>query len=96
MKIRLTKKAETTLQELIDTAHTQLFSLSIGTPEYKEALDELDRLYKLKNLNKGFAISPDALIAVFGNLAGILLILNFERIGVVTTKALGFILKARV
>ena len=90
------KKSDTSLQDLIDTAQTQLFTHDVDTPEYAAALEKLERLYKLKNLSKDFHVSPDALLAVAGNIAGIMLILNFERIGVITSKAFGLLIKAKM
>ena len=40
-------------------------------------------------------VSPDTILLVAGNLLGILAVLNYERVHVVTSKALGFILKPR-
>lgn len=41
-------------------------------------------------------IDVNTVVLVAGNLAGILLILNHERLHVVSSKALGFVLKGRV
>lgn len=41
-------------------------------------------------------ISPDTLLVVLGNLVGILLILKFEKLDILTTKAINFVLKGRV
>lgn len=41
-------------------------------------------------------ISPDAILAVVGNLAGIALILNFERMEILTSRAIGFVMKTRL
>ena len=87
-------KDKTTLQENIDTLHTQLFSLTAGTSEYDDVLEQLERLYKLKNLNKGFHVDPNVLVAAGASLASVLLVLNYERIGnVLSSKATGFIPK---
>jgi len=88
-------KHETTTQDLIDTANTQLFGLQIGTEEYKNAADELERLHKLNSREKEnkFHVSADTLVIAGANLLGIALILNFERLNVVTSKALGFVRK---
>jgi len=40
--------------------------------------------------------SPDTLLIVGANLLGILLILNYEKLDIVSSKAVSFILKARV
>lgn len=40
-------------------------------------------------------VSPDTILLVAGNLLGILAVLNYERLHVVTSKALGFVMKPR-
>lgn len=41
-------------------------------------------------------ITPDTLLIVTANIVGILLVLNYEKLDIVSSKALSFILKARV
>lgn len=86
----------TSLNELIANVQTQMASYDANSEEFLVMSDQLDRLYKLKASNKHSRVSPDALVAVAGNLAGIGLILNYERLHVVTSKALGFVIKAKV
>lgn len=49
-----------------------------------------------KRFPKKEKISANTKAMIFANLAGILLILCFERLNVITTKALSFVLKGRV
>ena len=58
-------------------------------------LKEAENLMKQADLERRGKISPDTVIMVAGNLAGILLILNFEKVGVVTSKAMGLLIKLR-
>ena len=58
-------------------------------------LKEAEILMKEADLERRGKISPDTVIMVAGNLAGILLILNFEKVGVVTSKAMGLLIKLR-
>ena len=58
-------------------------------------LKEAELLIKQADLERRGKISPDTVIMVAGNLAGILLILNFEKVGVVTSKAMGLLIKLR-
>ena len=58
-------------------------------------LKEAEILMKQADLERRGKISPDTVIMVAGNLAGILLILNFEKVGVVTSKAMGLLIKLR-
>ena len=58
-------------------------------------LKEAEILMKQADLERRGKISPDTVIMVAGNLTGILLILNFEKVGVVTSKAMGLLIKLR-
>lgn len=66
-----------------------------NTKEYSATTDQLVKLYTLKNATQRPKVSPDTLVSVAANLTGILLILNFERAGVVTSKAMSFLGKLR-
>jgi len=50
---------------------------------------------KVKEFEKSRRVSPDTLAIVAANIVGILLIIGYERANVVTSKALGFILKSK-
>lgn len=86
------------LEEAIDKALLELINHQPYSTEYVKALEQIEKLYKLRapkpELQK--PVSLDAVLAVAGNLAGILLIINYERAHVITTKALGFIIKSRL
>jgi hypothetical protein len=85
------------LEKAIDDALLELAKTQSGTPEYDAILEEIERLYKLRlpEPEAQKPISKDALLAVAGNLAGIILILNHEKLHVISTKALGFVGKFR-
>jgi hypothetical protein len=57
-----------------------------------------DQVVKLKKLliesDSKKRVSPDAMAAAATNLVGILMILNFEHAHVMTSKALGFVVKS--
>ena len=65
--------------------------------DYEKVADQLCKLYKLKEVdnNSKKTVSADALVNLAGSLLGILAVINYERIHVVTTKALGFVSKIR-
>lgn len=91
----ITKPQPTVLDETIDAALAQLKGIEVGSDEYNRKMDQITKLYTLKEKNSPKRVSPDTLILVAGNLAGIVLILGYERAHVVTSKALGFVLKSR-
>lgn len=84
-----------TLDELINSLSLQMDTHDAFSDEYATMADQLKKLYSMKHEKKANRPSADTLAVVAGNLAGILLILNFERAGVVTSKALGFIMKPK-
>lgn len=90
-----TKKTETEagLEEVIGAVQDRLLKTDPDTDEFAKTVDQLDKLYKIKHQMRPDRLSKDALAAVVGNLAGIGLILGYERVHVVTTKAIGFVMK---
>ena len=60
--------------------------------------DDLNEKYQVyaEMLKPSWKFTPDTLLVVGGNLMGILLILNFEKMDIIRSKALGFVLKGRV
>lgn len=89
------KKPEPTkLDEAIDVLLDRM--LETGDPDkYAKMVDQLSKLYKLKEVHAPKRVSPDTLAIIAGNLIGIVLILGYERAGVVTSRAIGFVLKLR-
>lgn len=64
----------------------------------QEEWNDLNRKYQAytEMLKPSWKITPDTLLVVGGNLVGILLILNFERMDIIRSKAMSFVLKGRV
>jgi len=58
-------------------------------------VDELPKLYKLKEQHAPKRISPDTILLVAGNLLGIIIIVGYEHAHVITSKALSFVLKLK-
>lgn len=85
------------LEKAIDDALLELNALQADTPEYDIVLDKIERLYKLRlpEPEAPKPVSKDALVAGAVNLAGIILIINHEKLHVISTKALGFVGKFR-
>lgn len=81
------------LEKAIDEVFREMATRSSDSDEYAKMVDQLSKLYSLKETPK--RVSPDTLAIVVGNLAGIILIVGHERMNVVTSKALSFVLKLR-
>lgn len=58
----------------------------------KEHLLKVDEATSKKKIK----FSPDALLAIAGNLGGIVAILVFEKANVITSKGLGFVMKSKL
>jgi len=92
--LRITTKPDA-LQIAIDEALAQLNGLEVTSTEYTKTMDQVTALYKLQEKNSPKRVSPDTIAIVVGNLAGIALILGYEQAHVVTSKALGFVIKSK-
>lgn len=85
---------EDELQKVIDNTLRELQDHSAMSDEYDHILKQLKKLYELKTPTKERKpVDPNTLLTVMANLAGIGLILNYERLNVVTSKALSFVKK---
>lgn len=86
--------------KLIEIARDELIEKMRQTEpaseQYTAMVKNLEVLEKAKSHEKDRSISPDVALTVGGNLLGILAVLNFERLGVVTSKAIGMVLKAKL
>jgi hypothetical protein len=84
------------LDKAIDSVLIDMNSVTSDSEEYAAMADQLVKLMKLKKeIDPSWRPSADTLAIIASNLFGILLILNFERAGVVASKALGFITKLK-
>lgn len=82
------------IEELIDS-----LTMSIGledptSEDYKKMTENLKTLEEAKS--KEDEVSKDAMIGVLSNIGLALLILNYEKIGVITSKAFSLITKVKI
>jgi uncharacterized protein YfkK (UPF0435 family) len=93
---KLKKTEPTDLEIEIARLLEVLKNMDPATDEnYAKVSDHYVTLTKLHNeTNSKKRVSPDAMAAAATNLAGILLILNYEHAHVMTSKALGFVVKS--
>ena len=94
--MKISKETKKMLKERYDYLALEL--LKTEDPAKVTALkQEMDLYSSILDANRvEWKISPDTLLVVAGNLAGILLILKIEKLDVIATKAIGFVLKGRV
>ena len=96
--ISIKKNDETEgLKKAIADAMTELAATKPNTQEYDTILEKIERLYKLKGPAKEprKRVSPDALIAGFVSLAGIVMVANAEHVGSITSKAFSIVPKPK-
>lgn len=90
------KPHDVALDAAISDVLTEMNGLNADTEEYAAAADQLIKLMKLKKeMNPSWRPSPDALVGAAGSIIGILFILHFEKLGVITSKALSFVGKMK-
>jgi hypothetical protein len=94
MKFTTKKDKRTKVERLMDEQLEQLMDQAKTQKEVAEVLALIERREELKSKKK--QLSPDTIAVIAGNLLGIILILGYERANVITTKALGFVIRGRV
>jgi hypothetical protein len=90
------EKKQTKLEKEIAALLDRMASTDATSEEYSTMASNLKRLYEAKQYEKDRRVSADTIAVVAGNLLGIALILGYEKINVITSKALSFVIKGRV
>lgn len=83
----------TGIEKAIDALLSELESESADSDTYAKMVNQLQKLHDMKTKETSRRPSPDALVSAAASIVGILLIVNYERVHVVTTRALGLIPK---
>lgn len=84
---------KTKLQIEIDRNVLALNDHLPGTEEYGTIVERLSKLHKVQHDNKREPVSPNTAMTTGANLLGILMIIQHEHIGVISSKALAFVKK---
>jgi len=63
--------------------------------EYQALLKTYERLTELRNSNKRKPVDVNVILTVLANLAGVLLVINSERLHVLNSKVWGMLLRPR-
>jgi len=74
----------------------ELSKLEAGSKEYEATAKNLEIICRARSCKASNSINIDTVIMAGTNILGILLILNYEDIHVITSKALSFVAKGRV
>ena len=65
------------------------------SPEFAKILTSGERIHKMMETQKPSPMSRETLATIGANLLGILLIIKHEDVNVITSKALGFVIRTR-
>lgn len=84
-QIKLPRKVN--VDGLIDTVIARMEEVGPNAEEYPNLMRSLERLKALKTDDRRKPLDWNTVVSTLGSLAGVVLILNFERLGVVTSKA---------
>lgn len=84
------------LDEEIKTVTGNLAFIHPKDEAYEVVAANLNRLYEIRDLTTKSRISPDTVAIIAANLLGIGLILRYEELDVISTKAMSFVMKGRV
>lgn len=88
------KNQSTALQAVIDRKLLDVIEKEPESKEFADATDQIVKLHKLKS-TEDQRVTPDVLVSAAASIFGILLIINHEHVGPITTKALGFVPKPK-
>ena len=83
------------LEEAINAVLKAMETTDADSEMYAKLVDQLEKLYKIRDTQLPDKLSKDALAAIIGNLAGLVLVLKHEQIGIITSKAFGMIGRIR-
>lgn len=83
------------LENAIERVLTEMGNETPDSEEYAKMVERLKTLHEMKTTESKPRISPDTALTAAANLLGILMIVGHERTHIVTSKALGFVLKLR-
>jgi hypothetical protein len=87
--------ANAELQEAIDRLLLAMKDENQNSKEYETLVSRLTELNAIKAANAKNALSKDTIATIGANLFGIWLILHYERVNLVGSKALSFVQKLR-
>lgn len=94
MKINLPKSAKAKIKAEREKVFEEMSAKGTTQKEW----DDLNKKYQAytEMMKPSWTVTPDTLLIAVTNLAGIVLILNFEKLDIVRSKAMSFVLKGRV
>jgi hypothetical protein len=96
MSIIKRKRQTNELETEIKSVLKKMAQLSPDSKEYTAMVSNLKTLYEAQSKEKDRGVSLDTLLVVGVSLVEVLAMLHYEKLGVITSKVTGFIIKGRV
>jgi hypothetical protein len=94
---RFRKDKRNPITKEVDEIISIMATTDRGSDKYKQLAGNLETLMKVRSSYKDPSrVDVNTLAIVVGNLLGIAIIVGYEQSHIITTKALGFVLKGRV
>ena len=90
-----TPKHQRMLESELDRVLVRLKTEMPNSEEYTQMLSLVERLNEMLDKETPDVVSKNTMLIVGGNLLGIVLILKHEYLNPITSKALGFVIRAR-
>jgi uncharacterized Rossmann fold enzyme len=92
----LANKEPTGLELVYEQAVRELLFKQVGSEEYAKTLEHVAKIHGLLREEKSTRVSRDTLAVIGANLLGILMIIKHENVNVVTSRAMGLLMQAKV
>jgi hypothetical protein len=90
------RKKTDKLTEVIEALMDEMGKVKANSQEYTAMAKNLETLCSAQGKIKTPKVSLDTIITVGGSILGIVIIVGYEKLNVVASKALGFVIKGRV
>lgn len=91
LRTKTLKALDSEIERLIEA----LSLLDPSSEQYLKVSDNLRALCEAREKKNPLQVNLDAIIAVSANILGLIIVLNFEKTNVITTKAFGMIFKGK-
>lgn len=84
------------LDSMIASALSDMEGMTVGSEDYKRAAESVKLLQEARKNSSSWIPKADTILLAASNLLGIGLILNYEKLGVVTSKAMMMLIKPKL
>lgn len=95
MSTILRPKSLQAMDEEIERLTRQLADMQPLSDDYSKILKLISELTEARSKKNESAVSTDVLLTIGANIVGMLLVLNYERLNVISTKALTMVWKSK-